>query len=64
MVVNNPYIAKDWPAKLYRKIDVYKDGSYLCSTNAYINLTEAIKGIAWAFKINLRETHLKAVYDA
>ncbi len=33
----NPHISPKWPGVLYRKIDVFSNGKYIHSTNAYAN---------------------------
>jgi hypothetical protein len=49
----NKYTAKDWPSKLYRKIDVYHNREYLWSSNAYATLKDARLGAADTLKVSI-----------
>ena len=53
---SSPYISSQWPAKLYRKIDIYVDGNYVASSNAYKTLRDAACGYAWQQGFNKQTT--------
>lgn len=48
------YTAKDWPGKLYRKIDVYHNREYLWSSNTYKTLKDARLGAAQKLKVSIK----------
>lgn len=42
--LSNIYTSPKWPGVLERKIDIYEDGNYVNSSNAYTSLKNAIAG--------------------
>lgn len=48
--MKNPHVSPEWPGKLYRKIDLYVNGVYFASSNAYKSTAAARKGVAYELK--------------
>jgi hypothetical protein len=65
VVKENPYISDEWKnGKLHKKIDVYRNGEYLHSTNAYKTLKNATKGAAFKLGISDDSNHgIKSYYS-
>lgn len=64
----NPHISPKWPRVLHRKIDVFLNGKYLHSTNAYANTSKAKLGVAHEKDLFIKGTdkpvkEIKAYYS-
>lgn len=57
----NPFISKKWPGTLHRKINVYINGAYEYSTNAYSSCKNARLAVRYETGINLK--YITAKYE-
>lgn len=50
-MTRNPYLSPAWPDVLHHKIDIFVNGEYWKSSNAYRSLKDARKGAAHVLDI-------------
>lgn len=61
--MENPHVSKQWPGKLFPKIDVFRDGAYLFSSNAYESLKAAKHGAAFTLGLPEYTSQITAHYS-